>query len=422
MDIYDVGIIIPVYCKTEVSLVWLDECLHSAVAQGCKVSMYDDGSPMDISGVVDKYLGKYDIVYGKGEINKGVSHARNEAVAQCDSKLIMPLDCDDIIVDGAIGKLLLVWNDVPIYPDIEKFGNVNIKHYKLLEFSCEHLYNHVGFTSVNVMHSKDQWKNIGGWDRSIYFYEDGEYNARLLGTYCGVRYPLPLIRYRYHDDQRTVEYKDRAHRIAKELQTKIRSYDMACPGCSKKRVSPSNLSVTGKLGVTRMSNITGRRSDSTVNIHDIKLPVEFEGKVLVQYVGGRGRGKHNYRGIVSTTSYRVLYNDVLYADPRDVREAEDSSSQSMLVRIYPKPSKKVEQEPVGENVVALEKSPRNIPDREPVGDFEEELEIDPSNMTISQIKEIGLDAEEAKVILEWEKEGKARKNVIKYLEGVIEND
>lgn len=424
VGIDDISIIVPVYCKTDESLLWLDECLASAVGQGTFVSIYDDGSVLDIEPVVSKYIRNKHVIYNGSSENRGVSYARNQAVRQSNTILIFPLDCDDILVDDAMKYLLINWDGTPIYPDIEKFGKENVPHYTLLDFHCDHLYNHIGFTSVNVLHYKAHWSHIGGWDEGIKFYEDGEYNARLLGTFCGKRYPRPLVRYRIHDDQRTELYKKQAHDIAKELRNKIRSYDMACPGCSKRK-STTNSSVTGSRGVTRMANLTGRRSEQKVDINSVTLPIEFEGKVLVQYRGGNGRGRHYYKGLESGDTYKVVYGDIIYADPRDSREESDTTSQSMLVRIYPKNSQKPQPQPVPQEEPEEEKSPRVSPEKTPVEEVTEidvelvEVELDPSDMTIDEIKAMDLTPEEAEVVLEWEKEGKNRVTLIEYLEEVI---
>ena len=165
-----VSIIIPVYCKTDESLTWLRECVESAVLQDCEVVVVDDGSPLDIKKALEGMN-----IKRVSSVHVGVSEARNIAARYATGDLIFPLDCDDRLVPGAISKLLLYWDGkTPVYPDVRKFGLENVDHYKLPEFTCEHIYDHVGFTSVNVLHLRDQWKSLGGWDPTIEFYEDGD--------------------------------------------------------------------------------------------------------------------------------------------------------------------------------------------------------------------------------------------------------
>ena len=301
----DVTIIIPVYCTTEQALVWLDECLASAVAQGCEVVCWDDGSTQDVKPVLRKYKLDY-----HGGNHEGVSKARNSAVDIVSTRLIYPLDCDDTLKPGSITQLLSLWNgSTPVYSDVAKFGLVNVPHYNLLEFDCNHIRTHVGFSSVNVLHLKAQWEALGGWDPTIDFYEDGEYNARLYARWCGVRCPHPLVNYRIHDNQRTKTYAAKASEYAKRILDRIRRLDMPCSTCGGKR---------------RATVVTAQPvQQAAAKIDPKTLPGEMNGRVLAQYVGGKGKGKHYYQGPTTRYMYKVTYGDYVYADPTDTRTAEE---------------------------------------------------------------------------------------------------
>jgi hypothetical protein len=320
---HDVTIIIPIYCTTEKSLEWLGECLESALIQDCEVVTVDDGSPIDVSDITRKFRGNH---YPSRHI--GVAAARNEAVLRAKSRLVLPLDCDDRLVPGAINKLVAMWDgNTPVYPDVRKFGEINEPHYALLDFTCEHVYTHVGFTSVNVLHAKDQWKSVGGWNKDLEFYEDGEYNARLFARWCAVRLPEPLVEYRIHDSQRTKTYKSESAAYAKLVLSMIRRLDMPCSTCSKRRGNTSQLSTLDTSGTTM--RVAGGNSAVDVN----SLPGEVDGRVLSQYTGGQGRGKHYYRGISTGFPYKVQYHDYVYADPSDVKTEGDMNNRSLLLRV-----------------------------------------------------------------------------------------
>jgi hypothetical protein len=62
------------------------------------------------------------------------------------------------------------------------------------------------------------------------------------------------------------------------------------------------------------------------------LPGEVDGRVLALYSGGKGQGKHYYRGLKTNYAYKVVYGDHVYADSRDVKE-EGSTSPSLLTRV-----------------------------------------------------------------------------------------
>lgn len=326
----DVSIIIPVYCTTDKSLEWLDECLASAMSQDCEVVLYNDSSTQDISPVISRYS----IPISNGIHNMGASFARNRAIEMATKSLIFPLDCDDRLAPGAIARLLQEWDgETPVYPDVAKFGDETEPHYVLLDFHCDHLFNYVGFTSVNVLHAKQQWRDVGGYDESLDFYEDGEYNARLLGKYCGKHLSLPLVAYRQHDAQRTRTHSKVAHDYANRLLERIRRYDMACKACGGQRRTASNLA-----GSNKMNNMTSRSTASVPipvpkSAEVVNMPLELDGKILAIYTGGKGMAKHFYKGLRTKFPYRVSNGDMVYANPPDV--GEPGTNWSFLIRYVP---------------------------------------------------------------------------------------
>jgi len=409
---HDVTIIIPVYCTTEESLKWLGECLESACSQDCQVIAVDDGSLQDIHSTIRQF--KRCNYYH--DSHHGVSSARNQAVMAATTRLIIPLDCDDRFVSGAIGKLLSKWDGTPLYPDVRKFGLENIDHYRLLDFDCEHIYTHVGFSSVNVLHSKDQWRIIGGWDENIDFFEDGEYNARLFGNFCGVRYPEPLVEYRIHDNQRTKKYKPKSAYYAKTIMSRIRRMNMPCSSCGKKK---------SRMTVKSTSPIVVAEQKSS-----IALPGEVDGRILAQYVGGKGQGKHYYRGIRTNFAYKVMHDDFVYVDPSDLRT--DPNDKSLFVRVAKTEqatqevitvtvSVPVLKEPSAvvaaiEEPIHLRTSVKSVDKR--VAQVEDTPDI--STMSFREIQGLDyLDSDLASKLLKLEQNGKNRSKVTNFLKGYI---
>jgi hypothetical protein len=298
-----------------------------------------------------------------------------------------------------------------------------------MEWDCSHLFNFVGFTSVNVLHSKEQWKTIGGWDESIDFYEDGEYNARLFGNFCAKRVPEPLINYRIHAGQRTKKYCSLSMVYAKKILAMVRRLDMPCTGCGGKRRSGSGAAPRGTKGSS--VQITGERGDN-IMVDNASLPLQFEGKVLARYVGGKGKGKHYYQGIVSKMYYRsVQYGDLVYADSRDVSKLNDAGT-SKFVPIERSVAQKpniVAQKPIPAavpapaSVVIIEDTPR-VPkvdiEKEPVvdgDDVEDEVDVnfeDISKMSLKDIKTLEISCEDAKELIVIEE----RPAVVKYLKSL----
>lgn len=406
----DVTIIIPIYVTTLEALGWLKECLASAFAQKCNVVVYNDGSTIDIAPVMGIYL--YDYEFQAVE-NHGVSYARNRAIEAVDTELILPLDCDDRIKSTAVAELLEYWNrfKIPVYPDIEKFGDVVVPHYTLLDFACAHITEHVGFSSVNVLHSKAMWKQIGGYDESIAFYEDGEYNARLFGTFCGVRCPKPLVDYRMHANQRTKKYEKQSAYYAKLITEKVRTYKMACPGCSGRRTHSLNTNTTVQPNQNMMSMNVQQNPDVMPMMDD-------KGYVLAQYIGGNGRGTHWYNGIGTGNAYRVKYGVYLYVDKTDSKEPTDTHTHTFFVRVVREAPVMAKQAavkaPVAEVLTAVTTTKRTSVTtsiaRTPVWEAP-----NLAKMRMVDIQNLELTPAQAAILLEQEETGRTRAKVIEWL-------
>jgi hypothetical protein len=404
MNLDDVTIIIPVYCPTKTSLFWFEECLQSALEQGCAISVWDDGSPFMIPyNVITDKAKEYGVACDLGfDGHHGVSHARNMAITNATTKLIVPLDCDDVLEASAISTILKAWDGVPVYPDIIKFGSVERHVFELLDFSCENIYKYAGFTSVNVLHLKEQWESIGGYDEKLDFYEDSEYNARLFLKYCGVHCKIPLVKYRIHEGQRTQQYKDKASLYGKRVLDMIGGYDMACSGCGGKRRT-GNLIATSSAVVTNPDN----------------MPATNGTQVLVQYIGGNGRGYHYYEGLSSHTRYKVTFGQYLYADPADARLRTETSNRSLLVRY--------EQPPVAPAPTIIE---RKVVKAAVMQDYAVPVQEEPAKPVVKNLPDIAtmsvkqiinssdITPDNAAELARIERNGLSRSKVIEYLESL----
>lgn len=400
----DVSIIIPTHIRTDEELGWLKECIESAVKQDCEVVVFNDGS------IIDPYelLTKYPVIYEHGDRKFGAAYARNMAANLATKELILPLDCDDRLVDGAVDKLLSVWDgEVPVYPDVSKFGDVYIEHYALLDFKCDWVYTYVGFSSVNVLHKRDYWLELGGWDTSLEFYEDGEYNARLFSRWCGKRYPEPLVEYRQHSNQRTKLYNKQASAYQKLVLARSRRLIMACKGCGSKSASK----------VTAASRaIPKTQSVEEAIAMAATMPGELDGLVLAVYVGGKGMGKHYYQGPKSKYPYKVIHGQNIYVDPNDTNEFNTHSlfqrvkGQEVAKATPPLPKPMT---PAGSKVT---RTARVSPDKNPV---EDEKLPNVSNLSFKQVTELKLDADSALILLKAETRGKKRKQIMDYLEKIV---
>ena len=409
----DVTIIIPSYVTDKQSYDWLKECISSALLQDCQVVVYDDNSVVDPFVLLNEFDNVENLHVYKGSSHKGVSYARNRAVEHVSTSLILPLDCDDLLVEGAVDKLLSVWTGVPVYPDLSKFGLVEVPHYRLLDFSCDLLKEKLGISSVNVLHSIDQWRYIGGWNEQLDLYEDAEYNARLMLMYCGIAYHEPLVRYRQHASQRTRKIKDSAYsvEVSRNILDNLRRIQMGCPSCGGKRRTATN-SMT---------------SVAPVAVNPANLPGEQNGRVLSLYVGGKGQGAHYYKGISTHFAYKVVYGEYYYVDPNDATSSLTPGRRSLFVQVEKQSTiAKIEEKKLQEVVArtpvldtvrtSVVEESSMVEESSAVNDSLPDISI----MNFNEIKDLDLSDEDFSLLLSREESGRNRKGIINYLKNRIQ--
>jgi len=409
----DVTVIIPSYVTNEQSLGWLYECVQSALNQDCQVIVYDDCSKLDIEKLKNDFNNVGNLRVFKGTSHKGVSYARNRAVEYAKTSLILPLDCDDILVDGAVEKLLNLWTGIPVYPDLSKFGIVEIPHYRLLDFSCDLLQKKLGISSVNVLHSVDQWRSVGGWDEHLDLYEDADYNAKLMLTYCGINLHEPLVRYRQHETQKTRKISDAniSVNIARDILNGLRRLAVSCPSCGGKRRTASEAV-----------------RQQVVPVAPESLPGTQDGRILSLYIGGKGQSTHYYRGVSTKFAYKVKYGEYYYVDPSDATGPETPGRRSLFIKVEKSSTiAKVEEQKLQE--VTVTRTPVVDTVRTPVVEASAPVVEAPvvdnlpdvANMSFNDLKNLEIDEDGLSKLLSREESGRARKGIINYLKKRIQS-
>lgn len=402
----DVTVIIPSYITTEESYLWLKECVASALKQDCQVVVYDDCSKLVPDQLSSEFGNPNNLRIFKGSKHAGVSGARNQAVQHCTTSLILPLDGDDLLVEGAVEKLLNAWQGVPIYPDIAKFGLQEIPHYRLLDFSCDLVQKKLGVSSVNVLHSVEQWRSIGGWNESLDLYEDAEYNSRLMLMYCGTNLHEPLVRYRQHPAQKTRSIKTKNYGVeaSRDILNSLRRLQVGCPSCGGKRRS----SVQATASVIRTATSIA------------SLPGEQDGRILAQYVGGKGLGAHYYKGVNTHFPYRVVNGQYYYVDPSDAVSSDAPNRRSMFVKVE-KPAEQVATPQVEVSRTPVPEIPKTpVVEETPVIETKVVEDLpDIAKMSYGTITNLELSGLDVTALLKREEKGKNRAGVKRYLRKVI---
>ena len=99
-----VSVIVPVY-NVE---AYLDRCLDSLVNQTLKdieIIVVNDGSPDNSQDIIDKYVKKYENVFGYKKKNGGLSDARNYGLNKASGDYIAFVDSDDYVESTMFSKL-----------------------------------------------------------------------------------------------------------------------------------------------------------------------------------------------------------------------------------------------------------------------------------------------------------------------------
>lgn len=102
-----VSVCIPVYNMRQ----YLMSCINSviAAAQGAgdtyEVIIVDDGSDIDCEDIIKLYKRVIPLTYIKHRSNKGLLEARRTAVTIAQGQYVLMLDCDDLLLPGALAEL-----------------------------------------------------------------------------------------------------------------------------------------------------------------------------------------------------------------------------------------------------------------------------------------------------------------------------
>jgi hypothetical protein len=162
----------------------------------------------------------------------------------------------------------------------------------------------------------------------------------------------------------------------------------------------------------------GKKRVSTVKNSDVKaapvssMPGEKDGLVLAEYIGGKGKAKHYYRGNVTKFPYKISYGQILYVDLRDINDAshfkrvvkEKVEVQSTQPALKSARLSTVSRQPVQQEIEVVE--PIDIPDIQSMN----------YKLVLAWLEETKPSDELAAKVLEIEKSGKNRKRVISFIE------
>ena len=195
-----VSIVVPCYNPTAFVL----ETIASIAAQthaAREVIVVNDGSRLPESlEILEQLRGKVDRFIDQP--NRGLPAARNAGFRAASGRLVVPLDCDDLIRPAYLEACLrALESSAPsafAYTDCRVFGTRNYVD-RLGEYNLYTLLDR-NFLTYAALIRKEDWERAGGYDESMRKgYEDWEFWLRLgaLGRF-GCHVPGALFEYRKH--------------------------------------------------------------------------------------------------------------------------------------------------------------------------------------------------------------------------------
>lgn len=165
-----ISVIIPSYNQQE----YLADCIESVLDQILvpnEIIVIDDGSTDSSLEIARKYPVKV-----ISQVNKGLASARNTGIMNAKNDWILPLDADDILLDGAIERLTRFIHQNPeadiIAPSFREFGVRNqaivlMDNPTIEDFNTG---NRIGYFSAI---RKSKLLEVGGYSpRMTWGYED----------------------------------------------------------------------------------------------------------------------------------------------------------------------------------------------------------------------------------------------------------
>ena len=172
-----------------------------------EIILVDDGSTDEFVKMKLKQLENVDKIKVVYKENGGPSSARNEAFRHSKGEYILPLDSDDMILDGYIGScvnILTKNKDIsPVYCDTHHVGQTQGVETRP-EWSKERLLQGPFIVNCSMFH-RESFEKVNGYDEEMIGWEDYDMWIRMMKEgYVGKRIPKPLFVYFHHEKDGTV--------------------------------------------------------------------------------------------------------------------------------------------------------------------------------------------------------------------------
>ena len=189
---------------------YLGRCLRSLLAQQFERNRYDviviDDASTDRTSAVLATFGD-SITVLRNETNLGLPASLNRAITSTHSKFIVRVDADDYVNSAFLDVMYMFLADNPQF-------DAAACDYLLVDDREEIISRRDAIKepiACGIMFRTEQLIDIGLYDESFLRHEDRDLRLRFLDRYTIHHVPLPMYRYRRHDDNITNDTAEMAH-------------------------------------------------------------------------------------------------------------------------------------------------------------------------------------------------------------------
>ena len=197
---------------------YLEEALKSILAQSFwdyEVIVVDGGSSDQSLAVIRRYEKRISWFRQSG---KGVSRAKNEAIAKARGEYITFLDGDDLWYPEKLEIQVNFLSDHPEYgfcsSDVDFFdeeviiikGAISTEKKPRSGYVFDELFTNNFISSATIMLRRECFDRVGNFDEEIFFAEDTDMWLRVAKEFKLGYIPKSLAKYRVHPGARTQQF------------------------------------------------------------------------------------------------------------------------------------------------------------------------------------------------------------------------
>ena len=189
---------------------YLGRCLRSLLAQRFERSRYDviviDDASTDRTSAVLATFGD-SITVLRNETNLGLPASLNRAITSTHSKFIVRVDADDYVNSAFLDVMYMFLADNPQF-DAAACDYLLVDDREEIISRCDAMKEPI---ACGIMFRTEQLIDIGLYDESFLRHEDRDLRLRFLDRYTIHHVPLPMYRYRRHENNITNDTAEMAH-------------------------------------------------------------------------------------------------------------------------------------------------------------------------------------------------------------------